>query len=46
MSKREEHNGTRGEGQGRRRVAATDDQEQGREGGGTREELLEGTTDR
>jgi len=30
------HDGTRGEGRGRRRVVATDDQEQGREGEGTR----------
>ncbi len=36
------HDDTRGEGRECRRVAATDDQEQGREGG-TREETFEGT---
>ncbi len=43
----EGHDGTRGEGRGRPRVAATDDQEQGREEGGTREGNTDGTdTDR
>jgi len=39
----EGHDGTRGEGRGRPRVAATDDQEQGREEGGTREGNTDGT---
>ncbi len=39
----EGHDGTRGEGRGRPRVAATDDQEQGREEGGTREGNIDGT---
>jgi len=39
----EGHDGTQGEGRGRPRVAATDDQEQGREEGGTREGNTDGT---
>ncbi len=39
----EGHDGTWGEGRGRPHVAATDDQEQGREEGGTHEGNTDGT---